>query len=111
MAAAIATCCKWVFARPQYRVRRRPKARTVQFDSGFGPVTFAPALLHLALRSGAIVAFCEAHLEGGRIRGAIALASAASGAGVEREYVDFMVSFMRRRAASTAVGRLEQAVR
>jgi hypothetical protein len=28
MAAAIATCCKWVFATPQYRVRRRPKART-----------------------------------------------------------------------------------
>src|SRR5216683_2855626 len=28
MAAAVATCCKWVFAKPQYRVRRRPKART-----------------------------------------------------------------------------------
>src|SRR5712691_4666905 len=28
IAAAIATCCKWVFATPQYRVRRRPKART-----------------------------------------------------------------------------------
>src|SRR5215470_16994898 len=28
MAAAIATCCRWVFAVPQYRVRRRPKART-----------------------------------------------------------------------------------
>ena len=28
IAAAIATCCTWVFARPQYRVRRRPKART-----------------------------------------------------------------------------------
>src|SRR5215471_21777586 len=28
IAAAMATCCKWVFARPQYLVRRRPKART-----------------------------------------------------------------------------------
>src|SRR5215510_9727751 len=28
IAAAMATCCTWVFARPQYRVRRRPKART-----------------------------------------------------------------------------------
>src|SRR5919201_6111420 len=28
IAAAIATCCTWVFARPPYRVRRRPKART-----------------------------------------------------------------------------------
>src|SRR5262245_42227822 len=28
IAAAIATCCTWVFAKPQYRVRRRPKART-----------------------------------------------------------------------------------
>src|SRR5215468_10990704 len=28
IAAAIATCCTWVFARPQYLVRRRPKART-----------------------------------------------------------------------------------
>src|SRR5215470_5825755 len=28
MAAAIATCCRWVFAVPQYRVRRSPKART-----------------------------------------------------------------------------------
>jgi hypothetical protein len=25
---AVATCCKWVLAKPQYRVRRRPKART-----------------------------------------------------------------------------------
>src|SRR5437016_3087801 len=28
IAAAIATCCKWVFASPQYRVRRSPNART-----------------------------------------------------------------------------------
>src|SRR5712664_1172291 len=28
MAAAVATCCKWVLATPPYRVRRRPKART-----------------------------------------------------------------------------------
>src|SRR5919198_2545008 len=28
IAAAMATCCTWVFARPQYLVRRRPKART-----------------------------------------------------------------------------------
>ena len=28
IAAAIATCCMWVFARPPYLVRRRPKART-----------------------------------------------------------------------------------
>src|SRR5919198_936598 len=28
IAAAIATCCTWVFARPPYRVRRSPKART-----------------------------------------------------------------------------------
>ena len=28
IAAAVATCCKWVFSRPQYRVRRSPKART-----------------------------------------------------------------------------------
>src|SRR5215510_12698549 len=28
MAAAMATCCTWVFAKPRYRVCRRPKART-----------------------------------------------------------------------------------
>src|SRR5713101_319244 len=28
IAAAVATCCKWVLAKPQYRVRRSPKART-----------------------------------------------------------------------------------
>src|SRR5919198_6154609 len=28
IAAAIAAGCKWVFSRPQYRVRRSPKART-----------------------------------------------------------------------------------
>jgi len=28
IAAAIATCCKWVFATSPYRARRSPKART-----------------------------------------------------------------------------------
>src|SRR5215475_13567321 len=28
IAAAMATCCTWVFARPQYLVRRRPRALT-----------------------------------------------------------------------------------
>src|SRR5215467_6384156 len=28
IAAAIATCCTWVFASPQYLLRRKPKART-----------------------------------------------------------------------------------
>src|SRR5262249_10244362 len=28
IAAAVATCCKWVLARPRYRVCRRPNART-----------------------------------------------------------------------------------
>ena len=32
IAAAMATCCTWVFARPQYLVRRRPKARTCNVE-------------------------------------------------------------------------------
>src|SRR5712691_1689509 len=36
IAAAIATCCKWVFPTPQYRVRRRPKARPAA-DTAAGP--------------------------------------------------------------------------
>ncbi len=49
IAAAIATCCTWVFARPQYRVRRRPKARTpweCPFDAG------PPLIALLALLAG-----------------------------------------------------------
>src|ERR1700757_3507716 len=44
IAAAMATCCRCVFARPQYLVRRRPKART---PWGGPPFAAGPPLIQL----------------------------------------------------------------
>ena len=91
------------------RLEHEPHARTEQLDTALGPVIFAPALLHVAARCQATVAFCEAHLEGQRVRGSIVLASSASGAELEQEYAAFIRSVMRRRAASAPHVRLDPA--
>jgi predicted LPLAT superfamily acyltransferase len=91
------------------RAAHEPNVRTTQLDTALGPVIFAPALLHLAARCDSSVAFCEAHLEGRRVRGAITLATGTSGAALEREYVAFIRSLMSRRAASVPLVSLERA--
>jgi lauroyl/myristoyl acyltransferase len=93
------------------RSAHEPKARTVELHTARGRVIIAPALLHLAARCEASVAFCEAHLEGGRVRGTIAVPSSTSEAGVEREYIDFIHSLMRSRTASAAHAQVAPAAR
>jgi len=86
-----------------------PKPRMTEVDTPLGRVRFSPELLHVAARCGAAVAFSEAHLEGRRVHGAIAVGSAAGGAAVEQEYIDFIRSVIGRRAASAPIVRLERA--
>lgn len=91
------------------RAVHEPRARTTELETALGRVIFAPPLLHVAARCEASVAFCEAHLEGHRVRGAIALAKRGSQADVEQEYVDFILSVVRSRVASMSLVPVERA--
>lgn len=86
-----------------------PGERTTEFDTVLGPVIFAPALLHLAARCGANVAFCESRLDRRSVRGRIVVASSTTPDGVEQEFIDFVRSAAVRRAASAPLARLERA--
>ncbi len=87
--------------------RAEHEAGTQEFDTARGPVIFAPALLHLAARCGASVAFCEAQLQGSSLRGRIVLASSVTAQGVEQEFIDFVRSAVARRAASADPPRMQ----
>ena len=64
--------------------------RTIEFETPRGPLIVAPALLELAVRCGARVAFVAARTDHGRVVGRFAVASGDSTEKLVREYVDFV---------------------
>lgn len=78
--------------------RAEPEPGTTEFATARGAVIFAPALLHVAARCGAHVAFTETHLEGSRLRARIVMGSSGTGEGYEREFAEFVRSAIDRRA-------------
>ncbi len=79
------------------RARHHTRQRTMEFETERGPVIFAPALLGIAARCGAEVAFCEVHVENRRLAGTIRLARARSGSGIEEEFIAFVRARMAAR--------------
>lgn len=73
--------------------------RTFEFETANGPVIVAPALLGIAARCGARVAFTEVHVEDGRLRGSIVLADGANGKDLARQFVDFVRTHVEERFA------------
>jgi lauroyl/myristoyl acyltransferase len=64
--------------------------RTVEFDTVNGPVIVSRALLQVALRCGARVAFTEVHIEGWRVAGRIVVPRSDTAEGLTREFAEFV---------------------
>ena len=64
--------------------------RTFEVESGNGPIIVAPALLHVAVRCGARVAFTEMHVDGARLAGTIAMAKGRTVEELTEEFVAFV---------------------
>jgi lauroyl/myristoyl acyltransferase len=80
--------------------------RTVEFATANGPLIVSTALLRLAVRCGARVAFTEVHMEGWRVAGSIVIATSDTVDGLTREFADFVRSRIAARfgSASKAIG-------
>ena len=63
---------------------------TVEVETANGPVIVAPALLHVAAKCGARVAFTEMHVDGNRLAGTVAMAASSDAEGLLREFADFV---------------------
>jgi lauroyl/myristoyl acyltransferase len=68
--------------------------RTIEFKTATGQVIFAPAMISVAVRSGAQVLFTEVHVEGRRLVATVVAPSPATSADVET-IVDDFVSFVQ----------------
>jgi len=64
--------------------------RTIEVETPRGPLIVSPALLELAVRCGARVAFVAARVDRGRVVGRFAVASGDSTEELVHEYVDFV---------------------
>jgi hypothetical protein len=64
--------------------------RTFEVATVNGPLIVSPALLTLAARCGARVAFIEIHAERGRLAGKLVVATSETAEGLTREYVEFV---------------------
>jgi hypothetical protein len=76
--------------------------RTVEVETANGPVIVAPALLQVACRCQARVAFTEVHVDRRRVVGRIVLASSDSAEGLTREFGDFVRTHVAARLARAA---------
>ena len=63
---------------------------TLEVDTVNGPVIVAPALLHVAAKCGARVAFTEMHVDGDRLAGTVAMAASSDAEGLTREFAEFV---------------------
>jgi lauroyl/myristoyl acyltransferase len=66
--------------------------RTVEFATVNGPLIVSTALLRVAVRCGARVAFTEVHVDGWRVAGSIVIAKSDTVDGLAREFADFVRS-------------------
>ena len=84
------------------RGEHRP-GRTVEFSAPLGPIIVAPALLQVAVRSGARVLFTEVHATRDEIRATIHQPSSESVDGLTREFADFVRAHIASRHADQGV--------
>jgi len=76
--------------------------RTVEFATANGPVIIAPALLQVAVRCGARVAFTEVHVDGWRVVGSIVVSSSDTVEGLTREFAAFVSEHIAARGGDTS---------
>jgi len=76
--------------------------RTFEVETANGPVIVAPALLQVAARCGARVAFTEMHVGDGRLSGTVAMASSTTAEGLTREFIEFVRRHVARRVEDAA---------
>ncbi len=73
--------------------------RTTEVETSAGPLIVSPALLELAVRCGARVAFVAARVDRGRVVGRFAVASGETSDELLREFVEFVRAHVDRASA------------
>jgi hypothetical protein len=76
--------------------------RTVEVETVNGPVILSRALLDVAVRCGARVAFTDVHVEGSRVIGTIAIGKSDTAAGLMREFAAFVRERLAARSPAAA---------